>query len=1066
MYSNRKHLSSWWRIVALLVLLLMAGASAYAQYEPIQMVVLNADGHDLTDETGRLWDPEDGVWKPSSKGLSERQDLEVFVTNEVCADSIVAWSKMNEERSSRLVRSFVNEYRQRGWVLQKKNGTYNLADANSIAEEIYLRYGYLVDYWCRENGDTRGVYSVALLLHPQESSRFEMIVLNEKITKYDGEEPNCPLYYKNRTVLDAVEKVHKVQTFKKKRQQAQSNGSWLTFNEHFHIEGSEDQRLIVERFVDACVFAQDFNKLDNRLDGNPAAQALNQKLMDHVGQLEDTAYVLDPLVFAGERFLKTKQRQMRDDLMRDTLEYYRRATQQLFDEMGHWVEYREIEPDTMTFLVPRALWKLLLRYRSFDNLRSQLIAVAPLLPREISDKDTTDAYTISTPIALYEQFAEYIKKGHEMADRRAISSESELEEGYIRHINQLDIYPVNQKQGRRLRIEHNYGDDHAYRRSLKLTPYALDTVLHYRWQMPDARRFYQMRHINYLHDFIHADTTHSEECSCERQMPLQFLKISASPAQLDCPPRRHSNTDKTVSFKPRERGEIQDATYQLSLSFERNRSVLDLRRDSNQMQMDSLVQKAYDITHDLISKSIQQVSIIGISSPEGHRDVNLRLSHQRSQALSDKLRAMGGIDLRYARFEIVKDSIAPWSAVADLIDQLHPESHDIAQRIREAVEGDDPANTYEQHKRIGYSMDSDPVITEALEHLRQVQVSYSYKALMETSIETIMQHYRSGENPSRWPSYYFYVLFNTSELTHAEKVALAEKLLLIRESQVRRFGRDLHPSDSYGLVLPMAANLLAVDAINSGKYDRSILAPFINSQYYQGNLACSMDNDPDTPVKFINLDVVLYNQILMLYGLGSTEAMAEAYELVDILENTPTMSSAFRSQYRPEWLELLLNCQNGDFLFDDEKAEEIRKTNINNFYVVNLARIYQQVDGDLQNIASYEEALSQLMQCQDSLTTLSLQMSDQPAALYFTAVTSAWLAEGSVSANRNELYEKSIDSLSRLFAKQSVLDYIQRLQGDSYLRGLYRDADAVREGMDLYLEAVEHYIRGVVDDVR
>lgn len=1058
MYSNNKLLQTWLRLAAWLLLLPMVGGTAYAQYEPLQMIILNADGHNLTDEVGRPWDPEDGIWMPSSQGLSERQDLEVFVTNEVCADSVVMWSKTNNDRNNRLVRSFVNEYRQRGWMLQKKGSTYNLADVNGIAEEIYLQYGYLVDYWCRENGDPRGVYSVALVLHPKETARFEMVVLNEKVTKYDGDDPNCPIYYKNRTLLSNVDKVHKVQTFKKKRKQAQSSGNWLTFNEHFSIRGSEDKRLIVERMVDACIFEHDYSKLDKRFDGNAKAQALNQRLMNHEGQMSDTSYVLDPMVFAGEKFLTTKRRQMRDDLRRDTLEYYRQATQELFDEMGHWVEYREVEPDSMTYIVPRALWKLLQRYRNFDSLRNQLISEDAALPQTVAANDTTEAYTVTTSTATYNQFADYIKKGHEMADKRAIASESELEEGYIRHINQMDIYPIKQ-ESRRVKIDHRYGGDTGVRMPLMLTPYAKDTVLYYRWQMPDVRRFYQMRHINYLQDFIHADTTHTEECSCERQMPLQFLRVSAKPAEFDCPPRRHAGTDETVTFKPRERGELQDATYQLALSFERNSAVLDLRRDSNQVQMDSLVQKAYDITHDLISKSIQKVGIIGISSPEGQRDANIRLSHQRSVALSEKLRAMGGTDLRYARFEIVKDSIAPWSAVADLIDKLHPEHHATAQRIREAIAGDDPANTFEQQRRIGYTNGSDPIIAEALEHLRQAQVSYAYKALMETSNMTILQHYWSGEDPARWPSYYFYVLFNAPELTRQEKVRLAERLLKIRESQVRRFSRDMRPTDSYGLVLPMAANFLAVDAINEGRFNRSILAPFINEQYYQGNLSCYMENDPDTPVKFINLDVMLYNQILMLCGVGTNEAMAEAYELVDILENTPTMSAKFRNTYKPEWLEVLLNCQNGDFVFDDDKAEMIRQTNICNNYVVNMARIYQQIDGDLSALYSHQEALALLQQCTDSLNSLQRQMDEQPAALYFSAVTYAWMAEGMGGEQKSDWYDNAVGALSKLFGKQSDPSYIERLQGDSYLRGLYRDPDAVREGMDLYLEAVEHYIK-------
>jgi len=472
-----------------------------------------------------------------------------------------------------------------------------------------------------------------------------------------------------------------------------------------------------------------------------------------------------------------------------------------------------------------------------------------------------------------------------------------------------------------------------------------------------------------------------------------------------------------------------------------------------------LVAKAYEITHGEIENTIQRVAIVGISSPEGHRIANRHISHGRSEAIIDKLRQLGGEDLRYARFDIVKDSVAPWSAVADLIDEIHPEFHSTAEHIREVVGDDDPENTVQQQKRLGYSNGADPIIGEALEKLRLAQVTYAYKALRETPSEKILNFYFSGSDASRWPSYYFYILLRSDRLTYEEKLELAQRLLTLKASDVRRYGRDMRPKDSFGLVLPFAANLLATEAISEGNYDSSILAPFINMQYYQGNVPCYMENDPDTPVKFINLDVVLYNQILMLSGIGTPEALEEAHELVDILDNTPTISSSFHEIYRPELLELLLNSQSGRFVLDDENAEMIRNTNICNFYVVNMAQAYQAVDGELIDLAANGEAIELLQQCCDSLSSLQRQMNDQPAALYFTALTEAWGSESGLFNNRDEHYDRAVMALSKLFAKEGEPPFVERLQGDSYVRGIYRDAKAIREGMDLYLEAVEQYIK-------
>lgn len=1058
MYSKFGH------IVALLLLLLMAGGNTYAQYKSIPFVVLNADGKNLTDKIGRAWDPEDGIWMPSSEQLSEMDDLEIFVTNEACADSIETWSKINSPRTNRLVNAFVTEYRNRGWLLHRKGETYDLEEVNVIAEEIYGQYGWIVDFWCRESGDPRGIYSVALLLHPKQSGKFETIVLSEKISEYDGENEICPIYYKNRVMLANVDKVHQVRTFHKTRKQAKSDGNWLTFDEHFNLEGPSSKRLIVEREIETCIFEKDYNTLDNRLDQKPHAQALNRQLMDHRGQFMDTTYILDPMVFAGERFMMTKDRQLRWDLRRDTLDYYRRQTQEIFDQSGRWVEYREVDPDTMTYQVPRPLWKLLLRYKSFEPLRNELLRADKALPSVVSEQDTTEAYTITTTTELYNRFAEYIKEGHRKADQTFVTSESELVDGYVTHINQMDIYPVRQEK-RRVRIEHNLAEGHRSL-PLNLAPYGSDTVLHYRWQMPDSRRFYQMRHINYLQDFVHADSTHVMECGCERQMPLQFIMVSSHPAGFDCPPRRHAATDEEVSFRPRERGEPIDATYQLALSFDFESTKLDLARDSNRTLLEQLVQKAYDITHDVIPQTIQRVSITGISSPEGVRSYNMKLSQGRSKALAKCLRDMGGEYLSHARFDIQPDSIVPWIEAAELIDQLHPEEHETAELIRQAVSNDLPENTLAQQRRIGYAKGNIPVIAEALDMLRKAQVRFTYKVLYETPVEEILSRYWSGEDRTRWTPYYYYVLFRAKELSRDEKLQLARQLLSLRQTQVRRFSRDLHPTDSYGLVLPMAANLLAEEALSEGRYDRQILAPFINEQIAQGNIACYMENDTDTPVKFINLDVVLYNQILMLCGIGTDEAMQEAYELVDMLETTQTLSPKFRQTYHPEWMELLINSHNGNFLEDAERAEEIKRTNINNLYVVNMAQIYQEVEGDVRNIMSNDVAQMLLTQCLDSLQSLRDQVQDQPAALYFTAVTQAWAAVSIGGSERDKLFDDAVKSLVALFDKRANPNYIERLQGDSYLREIYRNSNTSHEGRDLYLEAVERYILQMTHEVQ
>ena len=120
----------WMRISGLLLLVSFLRPSvvsplyAQSQYDPLSFVIINAEDRTLVDDLGHNWDPENGVWMGSTLGLPERNDLDVFVTNEVCADSIVAWSKSNAPRHRDLVSAFVNEYRQRGWLLHRHRRRY------------------------------------------------------------------------------------------------------------------------------------------------------------------------------------------------------------------------------------------------------------------------------------------------------------------------------------------------------------------------------------------------------------------------------------------------------------------------------------------------------------------------------------------------------------------------------------------------------------------------------------------------------------------------------------------------------------------------------------------------------------------------------------------------------------------------------------------------------------------------------------------------------------------------------------------------------------------------------
>lgn len=1040
---------------ALLLLLACSVGEVRAQFEPIQFTILDAEDITLTDELGHPWDPEDGIWMPSSLTLPERRGLDVFVTNEVCADSVVAWSKSNDAAARQLVSAFVSEYHQRGWLLHRHESSYNLADVNSIAEEIYAQYPEAIDYWNALSNDPRGRYSMALVLHPSEGGPFESIVLSEKVTKYDGDESFCPVYYKNRTVLSNVETIKRRTHFRRDRGKSLSQGSSLTFDENFHIQGSKDQRLVIDRVISTCDFAEDIEVLER--DYKPTDPSLSQavRLLDANARGEAETYQLPPFVFAGDNFQQQLLRRTRGDLLRDTLEHYRRSTPEQMKSLHNWVEFREVEPDTVSFLIPQPLWKLLLRYRSFNHIRERVRAVNPYLPAQVLPDDTTRAYLATTRAGLFKEFQAYVDSGHAMSDRVTVSREADLYEGYISRQNQMNLYPIH-SGSRRVRIEHRQTDDTAPK-LIPLTRQPIDTMISYRWQMPDVNRYYKLTHTTYLHDFIHADTVSDQDCGCERAMPLQYMNYGTRPATFDCPPRRHIATDRLVTFKPRGRGELMDATYHLTLAFARQSAELNLDMGDNRAQMDSLVQKAYDITHDYYSR-IQYVTALGISSPEGGRILNVNLSRARSQALVEMLRQMAHRDLARSSFHL-RDSIVPWSDIADIIDRDMPEHHDKAQHIRRSIAGLRPSDFKTQQERIGFSFHHrDPVIEEALQSVREVQVTYSYKTTQEATEEMAIERFRSAKTYDKFPPDYYYYIFTSRHTTQEEKVMVAKVLLQSHASEVRRYCTDLQPTNSFGLVLPMAANILALENLAQGKYEREVLAPFIDRNLYEGNFACYISNDPETPVKFINLDVMLYNQIIILCNIGTPEAMSEAYDLLDILNETATLSPQFRQQYHPEQLEMVLDAHSGRFLYDPSHLEVMRRSGIRNFYVANFADIYRKTDGHIDALQSVEDCGFRLEQCVDSLDVLHDLMSVDPAACYFTAVTRLWQAESLGGVDKDDWADLAIEALVQLFQFEAQPTYISRVQGDSYIRHIYRNPVNRKLRRDIYLEAVERYI--------
>lgn len=330
-------------------------------------------------------------------------------------------------------------------------------------------------------------------------------------------------------------------------------------------------------------------------------------------------------------------------------------------------------------------------------------------------------------------------------------------------------------------------------------------------------------------------------------------------------------------------------------------------------------------------------------------------------------------------------------------------------------------------------------------------------------MDSIMHFEPRTKGFKRWGAYYYYVLLHTQALSRSEVIAIGD--------QMRAMGRrdtgycevnDVPRAtdmDWIDLLRPIAANLKAVEAIRLQQWDPTILEPYI-SWNLPGNVsvvseADMIDDEVSKTYKYINPDFVIYNQIQMMLGVGTTESLQKADSLIQLLEQT-RYSEAFRAKYQPERLDDVLGCfEHQPFKNDLEFAARIARTNIINYYVMNMAIGHEAY----MESGQYGDPLARaaFTACYDSLPALMQLPEGNPAKNYFHAVTLARWAEMTLSEEKDQLLIEARNQLTELFRHDPEM--IATCQGDRYVRDVYRTPELRRQQMDIYMEAVEEYIR-------
>lgn len=1019
-------------------------------------------------------------------GISLNQldgEVVVYVTFKRWGELMINSLTNNQNKNE--VQSFFNFYDTNdGYTLLPNfSKIYNTQAVRAIGERLKSRFPDAINEW-KHKDELFNTDELALIIVKQPY--FEELFLLEWIEEFEpnNEISDCPLYYTGKLKIAESEKklVRKVD-FEESSIQV---GNEIRFNEIFNISGPSTKRMVVDRFVEICTFDEDYNKLADRVEADSTEQyTLNvkrsKKLVDVLGHMDvnfKQKYRENPYVFPGEKFQRLLRRRMSWDVSRDTLEHYRLLTQKAFSVKNIDNYYHEVNPDTVDFRLDYNLFsRYLSKYKTFWSISPLFGQYLPADGGEIYE-DTASVkkyYNLRTDIETYEKLRSYMEKG-----RRLKGNSQYVVEGFIPSIysiraqhqrysefwvsdtfysmlQQSDVYNDlidegsvkyvrRENDGNRLRI--NDEKKHTFRRifegmslgidSLYLTEKPrIDTTILY-WTMPDPDLYYRLKHVNYLHDFMNADTTMTE-CSCTRTSPLRFLSMSSEPAYPDCPPVINGRFRE--NYKPVSKtDDPQSVDVEAHLSFDRGSSNIDLTLGNNADELDTLCNIIDEILGNKsfgihsISHRIDTITILGISSPEGNYSRNIELAHSRSESLINWVKAKCGINHVVT---IYKDSVASWDYVGSLVNM--------------SASGAETA-----------FHEGDQAVERAMESLRKVNLRFVYTALMEPSEESVLNIYNEGGTGDIYGAYYYYVLLNSTKLTHEEKLKIAQQVVDHGSNSNFRISRDINRANSehwYNLIKPLAANYIAADNIRHKKFDASLLAPFIDVRQ-QGNSASFsnghlVNDEVPKAYKYVNADFVLYNQIQTLLGIGTTASLQTADSLIQILSVT-ACSPEFDSKYQPSKLVDLLECFNRQsFLTDQALAERVKETNIINFYVINMAIGHDAyfksgMYTDPQVIQSFTE-------CYSRLAELDALADERAEKYYYKALSIARYAEMTLSEDKPKQLLEARDALTDMFMANEAM--IGICQGDRYIREIYRTPALRQKEIDIYLEAVEEYIK-------
>lgn len=436
--------------------------------------------------------------------------------------------------------------------------------------------------------------------------------------------------------------------------------------------------------------------------------------------------------------------------------------------------------------------------------------------------------------------------------------------------------------------------------SIKLDSFSRMKV-RYDLMVPDAKKHYKVdAHVIY-EDYN--GTLHQRMAVLkpwQNYKPMRFLEVAYEDAMLN---------PADPEFKVNPDVDVHNAVGTINLTFKVNSAELDTDNPNNGVEVARLQDEMLAIESSS-RNTLNSLSIVAKSSPEGDYGANLELAHLRVRSATNQIVAgLGQYTRNRLRGNIEQDAVvASWSELADTLaaNGLTDEAEEVRRVVAQYP------NKHNQQSAAIYQLGCYPVIKEQyLPKLRSVQYQYTYKTMRALNDQEILEKYMDWlEHPDKrvlMTRYDYWRLVNTVK----DSVMLGEIYKRYHDFTKRPMRR----TDELA-----ACNYVAY-CICKGIVDTTALKPYIDQRVRKVDVHTVDNNEEDI---VINRSAIVKNQALM-YMLA--EEYAKALSLCVLL---PEGEERTR-------LEAFIRCLYCDF-DNDEYANVVMNTSTINKAVILLAR--------------------------------------------------------------------------------------------------------------------------------